>query len=267
VEDLLHQFRHEDIEGAVIRVLDDEVLSVNEFLAEVHQLDDGYDYEFAYTCCYLRHRSRHILIDGGFDPDTTPGALESIDVFPEDIELVLLTHADRDHVAGLLMHDGSLTYPNAQHVIGKEVWAHLTNPETLDALDDERGRFYRKLVRVLDDSIQLIDGESDVVEGIRFIPSAGHRIGHAVYEFASESAPLVHTGDSFFHPLFAEHPNWANVTDSIPMAAVDSRRLLVARLAESQALVLSSHMPFPGIGTLKKLNDLLYQWTPVKIEA
>ena len=34
MEDLLHQFRHEDIEGAVIRILEDEVLSVNEFLAE-----------------------------------------------------------------------------------------------------------------------------------------------------------------------------------------------------------------------------------------
>ena len=255
MEDLLHQFRHEDIEGAVIRILEDEVLSINEFLAEVHQLDDGDEYEFAYTCCYLKHRGRHILIDAGFDPDTVPGALESIDVYPEDIELVLLTHADRDHVAGLLMHDGSLTYANAQHVISKEVWDDLTNSETLDALDNERGRFYRKLIRVLDDSIQLYEGESDVVEGIRFIPSPGHRVGHAVYQFTSEGTPLVHTGDSFFHPLFAEHPDWANVTDSIPIGGVDSRKLLMARLAESNATILSTHSPYPGMGQLKKIDE------------
>ncbi|MCK5828023.1 MBL fold metallo-hydrolase [Candidatus Bipolaricaulota bacterium] len=266
MEDLLHQFRHEDIEGAVIRVLDDEVLSVNEFLAEVHQLDDGDEYEFAYTCCYLKYRDRPILVDAGFDPDTTPGALESIDIFPEDIEIVLLTHADRDHVAGLLMHDGSLTYPNAQHVIGKELWENLTGPETLDALDEERSRFYRKLIRALDDSIQLCDGETEVADGIRFIPSPGHRIGHAVYQFATEGTPLVHTGDSFFHPLFAEHPDWANVTDSIPVAGVDSRRLLVARIAESNAMFLSTHSPFPGIGQLKKIDDLLYEWTSIEID-
>jgi len=261
VEELFHPFAHEDIEGAVIRVLEDEILNVNEFLAEVEQLDEGGEYEFSYTCCYLKHRGRHILVDAGFDPDTTPGALECLDVDPADVAWVLLTHADRDHVAGLLMHDGSLTYPRAQHVIGKDLWDNLSNPATLAALDDERAAFYRKLVRALDSSIQLIDGESNVVDGIRFIPSAGHRIGHAVYEFSSEGAPLVHTGDSFFHPLFAEHPDWANVTDSIPAAAVDSRRALVARLAKSHALVLSSHIPFPGMGTLKKVDDKEYEWT------
>jgi len=266
VEDLLHQFRHKDIEGAVIRILEDEVLSINEFLAEMHQLDDGDEYKFAYTCCHLKHRGRHILVDAGFDPDTAPGALESINVYPEDIELVLLTHADRDHVGGLLMPDGSLTYPNAQHVVSREVWDHLTNIETLDALDDERSRFYRKLIRVLDESIQLCDSECEVIDGIRFIPSVGHRVGHAVYQFESEGTPLVHTGDSFFHPLFAEHPDWANVTDSIPVAGVDSRRILMAQLAESNAMILSTHSPFPGIGQLKKIDELSYQWTSMKIE-
>ena len=266
MEEQIRRFRHYDIEGVVIRIMDDEILSLNEFLGEEHQLDDGDEYEFAYTCCYLKHRGRHILIDAGFDPDTTPGALESIDVSPEDIELVLLTHADRDHVAGLLMPDGSLTYPNAQHVIGKELWDNLSNPATLEALDSERRPFYRKLVRVLNDSIQLCDGESDVADGIRFIPSAGHRIGHAVYDFASEGEPLLHTGDSFFHPIFAEHPDWTNITDSIPEDGVKSRKLLVARAAKSNAPILSTHIPFPGIGQLKKIDDLLYQWTPVEIE-
>ena len=266
MEEQIHRFRHHDIEGAVIRIMDDEILSLNEFLPEEHRLDDGDEYEFAYTCCYLKHRGRHILIDAGFDPDTAPGALESIDVLPEDIEFVLLTHADRDHVAGLLMPDGSLTYPNAQHVIGKELWDNLSDPATLEALDDERSAFYRKLVRVLDDSIQLCDGESDVFDGIRFIPTAGHRIGHAVYQFASEDMPLIHTGDAFFHPIFAEHPDWANVTDSIPDQAVESRKLLVARAAGSDAVIISTHIPFPGIGQLKKINDLLYQWMPAAID-
>jgi glyoxylase-like metal-dependent hydrolase (beta-lactamase superfamily II) len=267
VEELIYLFQHEDIEGAVIRIAEDEVLSINEFLAEVHQLDTGDEYEFAYTCCYLKHRGRHILIDAGFDPDTTPGALESIDVTPEDIEFVLLTHADRDHVAGLLMPDGSLTYTNAQHVISKEVWEYLSKPETLDSLDDERRRFYRRFIRALDGSIQLCEGETDLVEGIRFIPSPGHREGHAVFQFESEGTPLIHTADSFFHPLFAEHPDWANVTDSIPIGGADSRKKLVAHLAESNALILSSHIPFPGIGQLTKVDERLYQWSPWKIEA
>lgn len=259
-------FQHNDIEGAVIRILDDEVLSLNEFLAEEHRLDEGDEYEFSYTCCYLNYRGKHVLIDAGFDPDTTPGALESIDVMPEDIELVLLTHADRDHVAGLLMQDSSPTYPNAQHVISKELWDNLSDPATLDALKDERRTFYRRLLRAFDERMQLCDQESEIFDGIRFIPSPGHRIGHAAYEFASNNEPLIYTGDAFFHPVFAEHPDWVNVTDSIPDQAVASRKSLVARAANSSALVLSTHIPFPGIGRLKKIEAQLYRWTPVEIE-
>ena len=266
MQEQIHRFRHHDVEGTVIRIMDDEILSLNEFLPEEHHLDVGDEYEFAYTCCYLKHRGKHILIDAGFDPDTVPGALESIDVLSEDIDLVLLTHADRDHVAGLLMSDGSFTYPNAQHVIDKELWDNLSDPATLEALDDERGAFYCKFVKLFDKAMQLCEQEKEIFDGIRFVSSPGHRIGHAVYEFATEKSPLLHTGDSFFHPIFAEHPGWANVTDSIPEQGVESRKLLVARAAESDALILSSHIPFPGIGRLKKIEDLLYQWTPAEIE-
>ena len=265
MQDHIHRFRHHDIEGAIIRVLEDEELTVNEFLSEEHQLEDGNVYEFAYTCCYLKHRGKHILVDAGFDPDTTPGALESIDVFPEDIDLVLLTHADRDHVAGVLMHDGTLTYPHARHVISKQVWEHLSDPSTLEALDDERRAFYHKLARALDSSIELIDDESDIADGIRFIPHDGHRAGHAVYEFASSETPLIHSGDAFFHPIFAEHPDWANLTDSAPELAVESRKNLVERASTSAALILSTHIPFPGIGQIRKLDELLYQWIPIEL--
>ena len=257
--DNVHRFTHEDVEGAVIRVLEDEVVSVNEFLPAELALGGQPEYRFAYTCCYLRHRGRHVLIDAGFDPDTVPGALESIDVVPEEIDLVLLTHADRDHVAGLLMRDGSFTYPNAQHVIGLELWKNLRKPETLDALGDERGPFYRQLVAAFDDRLELPDDESEVADGVQFVPNPGHRIGHAVYEFASDGPPLLHTGDAFFHPLFAEHPNWPNPTDSLPEQAVASRIALVARAVEAAALILSTHVPFPGIGRIEPA-DGAYRW-------
>jgi glyoxylase-like metal-dependent hydrolase (beta-lactamase superfamily II) len=258
----VHRFAHENVEGAVIRVLDDEILSTNEFLAEEHHLAESDEYSFAYTCCYLRYRGKHVLIDAGFDCDTTPGALESIDVAPEEIEVVLLTHADRDHVAGLLMPDGTFTYPNAQHVIGRELWENLRKPETLDALDEQHRTFFRRLVHAFDDRLQLPEEESEVIDGVRFIPSPGHRIGHGIYEFATSGTPLLHTGDAFFHPLFAEHPDWPNVTDSIPDQAVASRKALVARAVQTNALILSSHIPFPGLGRIESA-DGAYRWMAI----
>jgi len=258
----VYRFAYEDIEGAVIRVSDDEELSLHEFLGAEHRTDELADYAFAYTCCYVRHRSRNILIDGGFDPDTVPGALDAFDVTPEEIELVLITHADRDHVAGLLRADGSFTYPNAQHVIGFDLWDNLRRPETLDGLaqlGEERQAFFRKLVRAFDNQLLLAKTEESVADGIHYVPAPGHRIGHGVYEIQTSGRPLLHTGDAFFHPVFAEHPDWPNITDSIPDQAVESRKLLVARAADTRALVLSAHIPFPGIGQIER-DGRAYRW-------
>lgn len=251
MEKQLHPFTHHDVQGAVIRILDDEILSLNEFLPPEHQLADGDEADFSYTCCYLCTKGKHLLIDAGFDPDTTPGALEALDVSPEDIEWVLLTHADRDHVAGLLMPDGSLTYPKARHVIGKELWQHLSSPETLDALDSERRAFYVKLINALDESIQLCEGPTDLGDGIRFIPCPGHRVGHAAYEVSTSATPLIHSGDAFLHPVFFDHPDWPNAIDTDPERAVVSREILVARAVESHALILATHLPFPGMGFIR----------------
>ena len=262
----VHRFTHGDIEGAVIRIMEDEIVSTHEFLPDELKLDDPEEAIFSYTCCYLRYRGKHVLIDAGFDPDTAPGALESIDVAPEEIELVLLTHADRDHIAGLLMPDGTFTYPNAQHVIGRELWENLRKPETLDGLDEDRAAFYRRFVNAFDDHMRLCEGETEVVPGVRFLPSPGHRVGHAIYEFDSDSAtagaPLLHTGDTFFHPMFAEQPDWPNMADSLPDQARDSRSAVIERAAASGALVLSSHVEFPGIGRIERSGDTT-RWVPV----
>jgi len=258
----VHRFLHEDIQGAVLRVMEDEVLAADEFLPEGRKLAAPQEYPFAYTCCYLQHRGHNILIDVGFDADTVPGALESIDIAPEEIDLVLLTHADRDHIQGALRPDGSFTYPNAQHVIGRELWENLRRPETLAALDDERRPFYRKLVRAFDDILHLCDDESEVTEGIVFLPCPGHRIGHAAYELATAGAPLIHSGDSFFHPLFVEHPDWPNLHDSVPDQAAASRIRLAERAAARSALVLGSHLAFPGIGRIESI-DGAFRWANV----
>jgi glyoxylase-like metal-dependent hydrolase (beta-lactamase superfamily II) len=261
MQEIVHRFQYNEVEGAIIRIMDDEPLSLNEFLDESHRLEEGDEYEFAYTCCYLHYHGRHVLIDAGFDPDTVPGALEMLGITPDDIELVLLTHADRDHVAGLLMFDGSPTYPAAHHVIRGDVWEHLSSPLTLDALGDERRPFYKRFVKAFQDRMDCIESDSEITDGILSIFTPGHRIGHTAFEFATSGAPLIHTGDAFFHRLFAEHPDWRNVTDSVPDLAVRSRTNLVARAAETKALVLSSHMPFPGMGRLAKVEEGRYVWT------
>jgi len=106
VPETIHRFTHGGIEGAILRILDDEPHSLNELLPDEYKLPEDRTLPLAYTCCYVRHRGRHVMVDGGIDGDEVTAQLDGLDVKPEDVDLVLITHADRDHVAGLILQIG-----------------------------------------------------------------------------------------------------------------------------------------------------------------
>ena len=257
----IHRFTHHDITGAVIRILDDKAHSLNELLDAEYQLRTDRTVPFSYTCCYVHHRGRHVMVDAGIDGDEVAAALAELDVTPADIDLVLITHVDRDHVAGLIlqMGDGVLAYPNARHAIDAGLWAELHEDETYNGLPKHLQRLFRALVARMEDRIILCHGEealADEFDGITFVPCPGHRPGHGAYEFAttgeddSETEPFVHVGDAFLNPFFVEHPDWPVVGDSLPDEAIESRRALIERLNASSALAIATHFPFPGLGQI-----------------
>ena len=230
-------------------------LSLNELLPDEYKRPKDRTLDFAFTCCYVRHRDRHVMIDGGIDGDEVAAQLAFLDVKPEDVDLVLITHVDRDHVAGLILQvgDGELTNPNARYAIDAGLWAELHKDETYDELPKHLQRLFKALVAQLEERVILCDGEMEVTDGITVVPCPGHRPGHAAYEFAPSGAtdgdagPLLHVGDAFVHPVFIEHPDWPVTGDTFPDQAVGSRKALIERAAKSNALVIATHFPWPGL--------------------
>ncbi|MBE0635511.1 MBL fold metallo-hydrolase [Candidatus Bipolaricaulota bacterium] len=249
IDDKLHLFSHGGTAGAVIRILPDASRSLNEMLPEDLQQTPDQNLKLAYTCCYLNHRDRNIMIDAGIDGDEVAASLSELGVAASDIELVCITHVDRDHVAGLLLQigDGELTYSNAKYVLDAGLWDDLHKPETYDSLPKHLNRLFQRLKDLIEDRVILASGESAVAEGITFIPASGHRPGHAAYEFATDGTPVLHGGDAALHPLFFEHLEWPCIVDTDPVGAVESRRMLLERAKETGALVLGTHLPWPGI--------------------
>jgi len=262
-EEQIHLFEHHDLTGAVIRILDDDPHSLSELLGDEHAHFQDHSLVFSYTCCYINHRDRNIMVDGGLDGDEVRAKLAELGVAPSDIELVLITHVDRDHVAGLILQvgDGELTYPNARYAIDAGLWAELHKDETYYELPGHLRRLFKILVERLEGRVILCDGETElaseheVFDGITFVPCPGHRPGHAAYEFATEGSPVLHMGDAFFHPLFIEQFNLPITGDSDPDQAVASRKALIARASENGALVLGTHMPWPGVGQILAEGD------------
>ena len=145
-EEKFHLFDHGGTTGAVIRILPDAARSLNAMLPENLQQTPDEKMLFAYTCCYLNHQDRHVMIDAGIDGDEVTSTLSEIGVAASDIELVCITHVDRDHVAGLLLQigDGELAYPNAEYAIDAGLWAELHKPETYESLPKHLRRLFPK---------------------------------------------------------------------------------------------------------------------------
>jgi len=251
-EEQIYLFDHHDLTGAVIRILDDDPHSLSELLGDEHAHYQDQSLVFSYTCCYINHRDRHIMVDGGLDGDEVVAQLATLGIAPADIELVLITHVDRDHVAGLILQvgDGELTYPNARYAIDAELWCELHRDETYYELPGHLRRLFKVLVAQLEERIILCEGETKIADGITSVPCPGHRPGHTAYEFATDGSPVLHMGDAFFSPFFIEQSNLPIAGDSAPEEAVESRKQLIERVSENDALVIATHFPWPGIGQI-----------------
>jgi hypothetical protein len=76
--------------------------------------------------------------------------------------------------------------------------------------------------------------------------------------FTSGQEMAVYVGDLVHHPLQIEHPEWSPVFDSLPPLSRETRRNLVERARREQSLIISYHLPFPGIGRVDASG-----WQPV----
>ncbi len=210
--------------------------------------------EMALTCLLVRVGDRRILVDTGFGPQ--PGrpevgqlasSLADVGVSAEDIDTVVISHPHGDHIGGAASGSGdgaTPTYPEARYWLGKADWEHFSEPEMLT-----RANLGDKLPPLRKtDRLDLADGEQEIAPGVRLLPLPGHTPGHMGVAFTSGQETAVYVGDLVHHPLQIEHPEWSPVFDSLPPLSRETRRALVERARREGSLILSYHLPFPGIG-------------------
>lgn len=204
----------------------------------------------AHSCLLVGLDGRWILIDGSFDAAIVLAGLSEAGIDGTDVDLVLITHGDTDHIAGLLSDGHTLVYPNATYVLHQQLWDAWTS-------DGERGDpdpFYeesqRLIARALAEQVAgrvaLLDGGGVVAPGVRAIATPGHRPSHLAYELVSAEHRLLHAGDALIAPVFIDDPSRGNAFDSDPELGIRSRLTLLRDAARPQTLTYVPHFPFPG---------------------
>ena len=242
----------------------------------------------------VRHEGKTLLIDTGAGNDKDrPNLkvldhlhhpylkrLESVGVVPEKVDYILLTHIHADHVGWNTRLEGKEwvpTFPNATVICSDVEWQYGA---ALASGDEAAVRSIRKTAGlgypirlpvggVFNDSMQpieaagrlkrvAIDG-SEILPGIRFLPTPGHSICHAAISVSSKGEEAIFGGDVVHHPFELHDPDLTSMFCEFPDAARASRRQLASQVADSGAPYFSSHFPATSVGKILRDGDA-FRW-------
>jgi glyoxylase-like metal-dependent hydrolase (beta-lactamase superfamily II) len=87
--------------------------------------------------------------------------------------------------------------------------------------------------------LELVDGEEEVVPGLRVVPAPGHLAGHLAVEVVGE---LLYLTDALLHPLQAARPEWGHGLDENPATAAATLRALLDRAVHGDLPVACAHV-------------------------
>jgi glyoxylase-like metal-dependent hydrolase (beta-lactamase superfamily II) len=229
--------------------------------------------DIAINCLLLRTGRERILVDTGArgllpDAGQLLAGLAAEGVAPRDIDVVVLSHAHGDHIAGNLNEAGAPAFSNARYVMLETEWNYWMSKPSLDQfpLDDAtKARmlaFIETNLHGIQGQLELVQPEAEISQDILLREAFGHTPGHAMLEVATAGERLMFIGDALIDPLNVEYPETRAAVDHVPDLMVRTRRRILEAAGRAPVLVAAAHFPFPGLGRIVEHGDG-FRWQPV----
>jgi glyoxylase-like metal-dependent hydrolase (beta-lactamase superfamily II) len=221
------------------------------------------------TTFVVRMNGKTVLCDAGggdqvqaFDPASIfvsgkmLANMKAAGIEPGDIETILISHFHPDHIYGLLGKESNAPlFPDAEIIVAAAEYKWWTDSSLTSRLPPGRQSLARRIQDVIPrwKNVLPIEGEDEVVPGIRFVSVPGHTPGHTAFHLSSGRDQLMISNDTAYVPaLCARHPGWHGVFDQDGPLAETSRRRLLDRVVADNMLICGSHFPWPGLGRIAR---------------
>jgi glyoxylase-like metal-dependent hydrolase (beta-lactamase superfamily II) len=230
----------------------------------------------ALRCLLVEHDAGLVLVDTGVGnkedakfkdiyavenssaccPTLLEDAIGEAGFSPLDVRYVINTHLHFDHAGGNTMVGApgsedrplSLAFPEATYVVQKGELAFARAPNERTAASYQPRNF--ELVAAAN-RWQLVDGEVEVLPGIRVLPTPGHVPFHQSVVVASGGETACFVGDLI--PTVAHLPlPWIMGYDLEPMVTLETKRRFLSRAEAEGWLLVFEHEPGPGVGHLAR---------------
>ena len=220
--------------------------------------------------------SKLVLVDAGAAKLFGPGLgnivanLKAAGYTPEQVDTVLITHLHGDHVNGLVTPDGKAVFANA------EVWSAKADndfwlSEEIAAKAPKDFQPFFKMSRdaaapyLASGKWKTFDSDRELLAGVSSVDTHGHTPGHASYMVQSGDQRLLILGDLVHnHAVQFARPEVAFEYDNDPKQAVATRKRVFFQAAKEKFMVAGMHLPFPGIGHVRKEARGGYAWVPAE---
>jgi glyoxylase-like metal-dependent hydrolase (beta-lactamase superfamily II) len=230
-----------------------------EWRRQVH-FDEHGGVPFSVNCLLVRVGERRILLDTGVGRDEPlfgarygsacgrlVESLRRFGVEPAEIDTVVVSHAHGDHIGGATERMSERyvpTFRNARYWIWKGEWEYWTAPDALN----QAPYLEQKLPPLADHGqLELADAEIEIAPGVRLVATPGHTPGHLCVALTSGAEMAIYTGDLLHHPAQFDHPEWSPGFDLLPEMSAESRRRILEVARREGALLLTAHLPTPGV--------------------
>lgn len=171
---------------------------------------------------------------------------------PEDIDIVMCTHLHADHIGwNTVQRDGRWvpTFPRARYLLSRRelaFWDPRQNPAM--AADPRRVMYEDSVLPVVESgqAVPVDDGYA-VDDELTVEAAHGHTAGHVSLALNSGGARALFCGDAIHHPLQVYCPHLSHNADESPDEAAVTRRRLLERCAEHNALLFPVHFGAPHV--------------------
>jgi N-acyl homoserine lactone hydrolase len=200
---------HIPVTGYLIRLDDDKLALIDTGMSRLHIKDPELTWRGTPAAALLGPVMR--------PEDSLLLRLAQLDIAPQDVDYVINTHLHFDHAGNNdLLKDATFFVQREQYEFAKDNPSYPNQYWNLPAL-----------------SYELLDGEKELFNGVRAIPTSGHSPGHqSVVLQLPETGTVIICGDAVYCQDNYDHDSWSSQAD--PETARESALKLLA-LAEAES--------------------------------
>ncbi len=228
--------------------------------------DDLHRVHVDHICLLIRTNGQNIVVDTGNGHKLTQKRIDQLaltrpagtlidslwkqGVAPEDVNLVINTHLHGDHCGGNTYLDGEdilPTFPNARYITQRREYADAAFPN-----ERTRGTYFSQNFAPLYESgqLDLIDGELEVVAGIRCVVTPGHTPAHMSIVFQSQGEYGVFIADMAMFAIHFAKLAWMPAFDVEPLVTLETKRYWQQWALLREAVLIFQHDPQIRVGML-----------------